>query len=56
MSKRIKIKRTEGTPIDSKALAESKKRISDAMKPIIKDFKRKEAQSIKDAKNLIINT
>lgn len=40
--------------IDPLELAKSRKRISDAMKPIVREFKRKNAQSILDSRKIKI--
>lgn len=40
--------------IDPKLIAESNKRINDAMKPIRRDFKKKQALSLLHAKKIIV--
>ena len=40
--------------IDPKIVAEANKRINDAMKPIIRDFKIKQAQSLFNARKILV--
>jgi hypothetical protein len=51
---KIKIDYSKFEVIDPKIVVEANKRIGDAMKPIIRDYKKKQAQSLLNARKILV--